>query len=262
MVVPLGALVLVEVEVAVAGVRERGSHTTRRELPGPEDADLGYGELVEDELGIRLEPPPPRPARTWRDRVPLVLGLAAATAVIAVGIRDDGASTWQALPATAREATRARLEAEAERIAGRDVHLGCSDDQGFSGVRADALGVAYPRHALVFLRSSVCRDLHDLIAERSAHGDRRAESLLVLAHEAVHLAGELREGATECLALQAGVGLGHRLGLDDDVAARLMRGRYVADLADRSLIRLEYRLPEGCRDGGELDRDPGSDRFP
>ena len=64
------------------------------------------------------------------------------------------------------------------------------------------------------------------------------------------------------LRLQAGVALGRRLGLADDVAARVMRGRYLTDLADRSLIRLEYRLPVTCHDGGALDQDPASSRFP
>lgn len=262
MLVPLLALLAIEVEVAVGAFHDRGTRAVRRDLPGEEDADLGYGELVEDELGVRLVPPPPRPRRRWRDRWPLALGVVGCAAVLSVAILDDGNADWSALPLQERSSTRARLEAEATRIAGRPVRLECADDSGFAGIRSDALGVAYPGRGLTYLRTSVCRDLHDVIEERSAHGDRRAESILVLAHEAVHLGGETREGVTECLALQAGVGLARRLGLSDGNAARLMRGRYLVDLADRSLIRLEYRLPEGCRDGGTLDQAPGSSRFP
>jgi hypothetical protein len=259
---PLLALLAIELEVAIGAFHDRGTAPMRRELPGEEDADLGFGELVEDEYGVRLVPPAPRPERRLRDRWPLALGVVGCVAVIAVSIVDDRSTTWDALSETTREATRQHLQAEASRIAAHPVRLECSDESGFVGVRSDALGVAYPSRGITYLRTSVCRDLYDVIRESSAHGDRRAESILVLAHEAVHLGGEPRENVTECLALQAGVGLGRRLGLADGAAARVMRGRYLTDLADRSLIRLEYRLPKSCHDGGELDQDPGSSRFP
>jgi len=262
MVVPLLALLALEVELAVGAIRERGARPRRRELPGDEDADLGYGALVEDDLGVRFVPPPPRAPRRLRDRWPLGLGLVGCVAVLAVSMLDDRNAQWSSLSRQSRASTQARLQVEAARIAGRPVRLECSDDAGFAGVRSDALGVAYPGRAITYLRTSVCRDLHDVLDERSAHGDRRAESILVLAHEAVHLGGETREGVTECLALQAGVRLGQRLGLSGEEAARIMHGRYLVDLADRTLIRLEYRLPQDCHDGGPLDREPGSERFP
>ena len=186
-VFPLLVLVGIELELAVGAYRERGTTSVRRELPGDEDADLGFGELVEDEDGVRLVPPPPRPERRLRDRWPLLLGVVGCIAVIAVSVVDDRATTWSALSPTTRETTRQRLQAEASSIAGHRVRLECSDESGFLGVRSDALGVAYPGRELTFLRTSVCRDLYDVIRERSAHGDRRAESILVLAHEAVHL---------------------------------------------------------------------------
>lgn len=262
MLIPLLVLLALEVELSVGAIRDSGPRPERRELPGEDDADLGYGDLVEDELGVRFAPPPRRVQRRLRDRWPLAVGLVGCVAVIAVSVIDDRAAQWDSLSGQSRAATLVRLRAEAARIAGRPVRLECSDEAGFAGIRSDALGVAYPARATTYLKTSVCRDLYDVIRERSAHGDRRAESILVLAHEAVHLAGQLDEGSTECLALQAGVGLGRRLGLDDEDAARIMRGRYLVDLADRSLIRREYRLPEACRDGGALDRDPDSDRFP
>jgi hypothetical protein len=226
-----------------------------------EDADLGWGDLVEDEQGVRFEPPPSRSRRSWRDRIPTLVGLAALVAVVFVAAREDRAASWQSLSPAERSATRAFLQREATTISGLSIRLECTE-YGFAGVRSDALGVAFPQRRLTYLRPTVCRDLHDLRVDRSAASDRRAESLLVLAHEAVHLRGERREGVTECLALQEGVALGRRFGLGDDTAARLMRGRYLASLTDRSLIRLEYRLPGGCRNGGELDLDPASDRFP
>ena len=87
------------------------------------------------------------------------------------------------------------------------------------------------------------------------HDERTAEALVVLAHEAIHLAGERREGVTECLALQAAVPLAARLGIDDESARRIAaRASYDQRLAERSVIRAAYALPRECRDGGALDR--------
>ena len=84
----------------------------------------------------------------------------------------------------------------------------------------------------------------------------------MLAHEAIHLTGERREGVTECLALQAAVPLAARLGIDDDRARRLLERTYDQRLAERSAIRAAYALPTSCRNGGALDRRPADPRFP
>jgi hypothetical protein len=84
----------------------------------------------------------------------------------------------------------------------------------------------------------------------------------VLAHEAVHLGGERREGVTECVALQAAVPLAVRFGVTEARARDLMRAAYEARLAERSAIRAAYALPLSCRAGGTLDRSPGDGVFP
>ena len=84
----------------------------------------------------------------------------------------------------------------------------------------------------------------------------------MLAHEAIHLGGERREGVTECLALQAAVPLAARLGIDDDRAGRMLERAYDQRLAERSAIRAAYALPRQCRNGGSLDRRPADPRFP
>jgi hypothetical protein len=85
--------------------------------------------------------------------------------------------------------------------------------------------------------------------------------LAVLAHEAWHLRGVRDEGATECYALQSGVELGQRLGLSEDTARQMMRQQLVEN-AGRGRSSPEYLVPPGCRDGGSLDLDPSSTRFP
>ena len=84
----------------------------------------------------------------------------------------------------------------------------------------------------------------------------------MLAHEATHLRGVRNEAETECYALQEGVELGRQLGLDAGTARALMRAQRDQDLSDESVQRLDYRLPEGCRNGGSLDLRPDDPSFP
>ncbi len=263
---PLLTLAAFEAEFVARALWERrradGRPAPRRLGPGTEDADLGWGELVEDVDGVRWVAPPPR-VRPSRSRRALAVATAlAVVTLLVVAVRDDAGEAWQALPAADRAATETRLTREAATIAGRPVALECDERYSFTGARSDALGVAFPRRALTYLHPSVCRALHDVLDGETAPREPTAEALVVLAHEAVHLRGERREGVTECLALQEGVALGERLGIPSGSAARMMRDRYLRDLADRSVIRLEYQLPAGCRDGGDLDANPDSSRFP
>ena len=155
-----------------------------------------------------------------------------------------------------------RQQSEAARIAGRPVRVTCDDGYAYTGLGSDTLGVAFPQRGLATIRPSVCRTLHDALAGDRPVSDTTGEAVLVLAHEAIHLRGERREGVTECLGLQEGVALATRLGWSRGDAERLMRIRYDAVLADRSITRLSYALPSGCRDGGSLDIRPGDATFP
>ena len=53
---PFAVLLAAEVEFVVRGRREVPPPRGRRIPPGPEDADLGFGELVEEEDGLPLHP--------------------------------------------------------------------------------------------------------------------------------------------------------------------------------------------------------------
>ena len=92
-------------------------------------------------------------------------------------------------------------------------------------------------------------------------GSRTARAIAVLAHEAWHLRGESDEGPTECYALQSGVELGRRLGLDEGTARRMM-AQQLAENTLRGLGSLDYRVSGECRDGGRLDLDPDHSSFP
>ena len=259
--VPILVLLAAEVEFVVRGRREE-QQSSGRIPPGPEDADLGFGELVEDEDGLRFVPPPARPERRHGMLGWLVGGLLAA-AVVALAVRSDRAATWTALPADARARAEARFTAEASRIAGASVRVRCDDGYAFTGAGSDTLGVAFPARGLAYLDPSVCRALYDLAyrGDRSGRG-QTTDALVVLAHEAVHLGGERREGVTECLALQEAGPLAVRLGLDEAKARRVLRSAFDQRLAERNVIRAAYALPSTCRDGGALDLRPSDSRFP
>jgi hypothetical protein len=258
---PFVVLLGTELDFVLRGRSEPRRPARRRTPPGPEDADLGFGELVEDEEGVHWVPPPPRPDRPrsrWAFRA---LGAVAVVALFVLAARTDRAATWQAVPKEERARMVARFTSEAALIAHRHVTLRCDEQYDFTGAGSDTLGIAFPRAGIAFLDPSICRALRDLLAHGAA-GERQAEALVVLAHEAIHLGGERREGVTECLALQAAIPLGVRFGFDEAKARSLIEGQYDARLAERSVIRAAYALPLSCRDGGALDRTPGDGHFP
>jgi hypothetical protein len=258
---PLVLLGATELEFVLRG---RGQLPGRRRVagrPGPEDADLGFGEFVEEEDGYRYVPPPPRPPRGGGRRVGWLVGGAVAAVLVALAVRSDRAATWQGLSEDDRARAEARFQGEARRIAGRPVRVRCDDGYAFTGAGSDTLGVAFPARALAYLDPTVCRSLRD-VAEGRERGERGIDAVVVLAHEAVHLRGERREGVTECLALQEAAPLATRLGLAEERARALVRAAYERRLAERNVIRAAYALPTSCREDGALDRSPGDGRFP
>jgi hypothetical protein len=258
---PFLVLLATEVEFVLRGRSEPRRPERRSAPPGPEDADLGFGELVEDEEGIRFVPPPPRPEPPRRRRAFWVAGAVAALGLFVIAARADRSGTWQALPAAERAQTVDRFASEAAIIAERPVTLRCDDGYSFTGAGSDTLGIAFPSSGIAYLDPSICRTLRDLL-ENGHAGERQADALVVLAHEAVHLGGERREGVTECLALQAAVPLAIRFGVPEQRARDLLRSAYEARLAERSAIRAAYALPLTCRENGALDRSPRDGSFP
>jgi hypothetical protein len=258
---PFVVLLATEVEFVLGGRSEPRRTQSRRTPPGPEDADLGFGELVDDDEGVRWIPPPARPKPPRSRWVVRAVAALAVVVLFAFAARTDRAGTWQALPREERTAAVKRFTSEAAKIAGRPVTLRCDEQYDFTGAGSDTLGIAFPGAGIAYLDPSICRALHDLLANGKA-GERQAEALVVLAHEAIHLGGERREGVTECLALQEAVPLGVRFGLSEPHARSLMHAQYEARLAERTVIRAAYALPRSCRDGGALDRTPGDGRFP
>lgn len=262
---PFAVLAATEVEFVVRGIRERrlgsAARPTSQRLPGADDADLGWVETVDGDGAPVLVPAAARARR--RSRLPLLLVFLVGFGLFASAYRVDREAGWSSVPAPERERAEQRYAVEASRIAGHSVTVRCDDGYAFTGVGSDAAGIAFIPRALSYLEPAVCRSLYRITFEGLlGPRDSAAFAITVLAHEATHLRGVRNEARTECFALQEGVRLGQRLGLDADVARALMRFQRDRDLSDASISRLDYRLPPGCRNGGSLDLRPDDQTFP
>jgi hypothetical protein len=173
----------------------------------------------------------------------------------------DSRTGWDSLSTETRAEAQERFSAEASRIAGKPVRIRCDESGEYVGAVQHADGIAEVGGDLAYLTPERCLDLYRLAFEDDVTSSQTARAVAVLAHEAWHLRGEGDEGRTECYALQSGVELGRRLGLGDEEARRLM-AQQLAENSGRGVATAEYRVPPECRDGGSLDLDPTSSRFP
>ena len=154
-----------------------------------------------------------------------------------------------------------RFSGEASLVAEKPVEIYCDESRDFVGAVQHADGVAEVGGERAYLTPEICLDLYRLAFRDEVRGSQTARAVAVLAHETWHLRGVGDEGTTECYALQSGVDIGRRLGLSDGTAHQLMR-QQLAENALRTGGSIEYRVPPECRDGGGLDLDSGSTRFP
>ena len=189
------------------------------------------------------------------------VGLALIAALVAVVVLVDRSTGWSSVPGERRAEAVARFSDEASQISGKDVSVRCDEARDYVGAVQHADGVAVVGGDLAILTPEICFDLYRLAFDGEVTGSRTGRAIAVLAHEAWHLRGAGGESTAECYALQSGVTLGRRLGLDEDDARRLLRQQLVENEL-RGADTLEYRLTSECRNGGDLDLDPASDRFP
>jgi hypothetical protein len=168
---------------------------------------------------------------------------------------------WNGLDASTRAEAAARFSEEASRIAEKPVTIRCDEAGDYVGAVQHADGVAAVGGSHAYLTPERCLDLYRLAFKGEVRSNRTARAIAVLAHEAWHLRGVSDEGTTECYALQSGVDVGQRLGLSAERAERLME-RQLTENAARGRTSPEYLVPPDCRDGGRLDLNPSSSRFP
>jgi len=168
---------------------------------------------------------------------------------------------WDSLDTDTRIEATERFSDEASLVVEKPVTIYCDEGGDFVGAVQHADGLAEVGGDHAYLTPEICLDLYRLAFEDEVRGSQTGRALAVLAHEAWHLRGVSDEGATECYALQSGVETGRRLGLSEGRARQLMR-QQLAENALRAQGSFEYRVPPQCRDGGRLDLDLGSTRFP
>jgi hypothetical protein len=130
-------------------------------------------------------------------------------------------------------------------------------------ITEETLGFAAPDLVRVHLSPLTCERLGEIAYERKlpAAGEEvtaLADSVVTLAHEAMHVAWVDEEAEAECLGAQFADETAVELGASKDYARKLAR-RYWERMYP--LLPEEYRSPE-CRDGGELDIHPTSSVWP
>ena len=204
---------------------------------------------------VETDVPPPR-----RSVRPLLVGLGVIAALATV-VWIAGSRGWDGLDDDAKAKATAVFSAEASRIVERPVEIRCDESRRIVGAVQHSDGVAEVGGDLAYLTPDRCHDLYRQAFEGGGPFSQTARAIAVLAHESWHLRGERDEGRTECFSLQSGVELARRLGASDDTARRMMR-QQLAENALRARGHQQYLVPPECRDGGELDLDPGSSRFP
>jgi hypothetical protein len=223
---------------------------------GPQPIDRDRYGFDDDEPVPALEPAP-RQSAVRR----FAVGLAVIGVLVGAIWILEGRTGWDSVSGDARAEAVERFSDEASRIAGKPVSIRCDEARDYVGAVQHADGVAVVGGDLAILTPEICHDLYRLAADGDVTGSRTGRAIAVLAHEAWHLRGVAIEATTECYALQSGVELGRRLGLDDDTARQLMR-QQLTENALRGVESLEYRLTPECRDGGRLDLESESTSFP
>ncbi|MHB1243393.1 MAG: hypothetical protein ACYC1P_08360 [Gaiellaceae bacterium] len=272
--IPFVVLAGLELNYLVGGLRERGAPRRQRgrppqardveELGGEEWLDPVLVEVAGHDVWVpaevaerqppRKQPPPRRVARFEGIAVLAVLAV-----LLFVLLPDRG---WRGLDEADQARTQALLSAEAGRIAGRTVRVRCDAEGEAVGVVQHADGIAEVGGTNALLTPAICFRLHRLAVDGDEGSfGQTARAIAVLAHEAWHLRGERDEGVVNCLAYQSGVELGRRLGLSEGTAARMMR-QQLAENATVARQAPEYLVPAECRNGGRLDLNPSSERFP
>jgi hypothetical protein len=121
------------------------------------------------------------------------------------------------------------------------------------------LGFVWPGTGVVNLSPQVCAELDELVYDGARVKDYdTAEAVDTLAHESIHVAGELNEARTECYAMQLTQYTSEQLGTNGQFGFDL-GGILLADY--ESWKGTEYYTSQ-CHNGSQLDLYPDSELFP
>ena len=252
--------------------RDRWGYAERRELvlvhrdgeelwipyAGEEGEDL---ERLIEEAREQPEPAPAVPPPSRRPYGQLAIGCAIIAALALLVWVSEYRSGWRGLSTDQKAEATALFSDEASRIAGHPVAIRCDEGGDFVGAVQHSDGIAAVGGTLAYLTPERCNSLYQLAFENKVRSSQTGRAIAVLAHEAWHLRGVRDESTTECYALQSGVELGRRLGLDEGRARQLMREQ-LSENALHASGSPEYLVSAACRDGGSLDLNRASTAFP
>jgi hypothetical protein len=232
-----------------------------------EEIWVPYSGENDEELAAERERPEWEPSAPEADDLlppalrRLLVGIAVIGGLALVLWFVDRNTGWDSLSHETRAAATQRFSREASRIARKPVTIRCDEAGSRVGAVQHSDGVAIVGGTVAFLAPERCLDLYRLAFKGEITSSRTARALAVLAHESWHLRGSRDEGTTECFALQSAVDLGRRLGLSADTARQMM-GQQLTENVLHARGSADYLVPRDCKDGGPLDLDPDSSRFP
>ena len=226
----------------------------------PEEALTESDPPPEPEEEEYYEPAPEAPRRSFARHLPeTIFAIAIVAGILFVAIRPHG---WSAISSADRARAEAVFSREASTIATHPAQVICDTKGEHVGTVQDADGAALVGGSTAYLVPALCDRLYQLeFKNRVESFSQTARAIAVLAHEAWHLHGVADEGLANCYAFQSGVRVGRNLGLSASRARAMMREQLVTNASDAG-ANTAYIVPADCRDGGEYDLNPGSDRFP
>lgn len=252
-----------EVDFFVGGwLRARNATPVVAEAPdrGPQERDLS--ELGSWGYWDPSEPTPPIVAEPGFRTVHVVEAVAALAIVGVLLYFAARPSGWNAVSSKRQAQTEAILSREASAIANHPASVTCDKKGDYVGFVQDADGLAEVGGDQAFLTPSICNTLYQLaVKHRVQSFSQTARAIAVLGHESWHLRGEANEGLANCYGFQSGVDIGVNLGLAESKARAMMREQLATNASD-SGPNSQYRVPSGCRNGGDDDLRPAAAAFP
>lgn len=110
-----------------------------------------------------------------------------------------------------------------------------------------SIGYAYPETGEVVIKTYWCKRLKSYLKNPEAADRRERYSVMLLAHEAMHIRGELNEQKTECQAIQRHIRVAKKLGIPHDLAVKHAKSYYNEEYPDHPYYSRK------CHPGSEWD---------
>ena len=99
----------------------------------------------------------------------------------------------------------------------------------FDRSHSRTIGYAYPETGEVVIKTYWCKRLKSYLRNPEEADRQERYSLVLLAHEAMHIRGELNEALTECQAIQRHVRVAKMFGLPEELAISHAQQYYYGD---------------------------------